>query len=174
MRRCLSKLFSVRRRLFCDLRVRYSLCKEGAFGISWFLRKGFIVFKENEFCIKGYNFFGEDGLSGFDKNASKETVKAIQDWFVSLPEAERTLAMGIDYTVVGSVDDAKKALEEARENMRIAAAKEEAGKAGVEDATFDAYTEILMDNNEALKENKALAAEVAAANAKLNKGIEEL
>jgi hypothetical protein len=91
-----------------------------------------------------------------------------------LPEEDRTLAMSIDYSVIGNLDEAKKALEEAREQMRIANATKEAIDLGADEETFKVYADILQRTNTRLKDNKAGAYEVAAANVRVNKGLTDL
>jgi hypothetical protein len=66
------------------------------------------------------------------------------------------------------------ALQEKRNQMEIETARVAAEGLGVEAETFDAFTDILADNNSELDKNSATTAKVALAQIRLNKGLESL
>ena len=119
------------------------------------------------------DFFSKSGL-GFNKDASKQTIKDIKEWFAGLPEEDRTLAMTIDYTSVATKEDAAAALEEARKKAEEAAILQEAKKLKVDEGTFDTYTEGLADLNKELDENENLTKQIALNNLKISKGLTTL
>lgn len=119
------------------------------------------------------DFFDSNGL-GADLNASKEEVNKIKEWFAGLSEDERTLAMSIDYTVVGSEEEARAALEEARKKAEEARILQEAEALKVDAAVFNTYAESLASVNKGLNKNSNLTKQIALNNLKISKGLETL
>ena len=119
------------------------------------------------------DFFEDSGL-GFNKDANEQTIKEIKEWFAKLPEEERTLAMTIDYTIVGSVEEAAAALEEARKKAEEAKILQEVESLEIDSAVFETYVEGLADVNKGLDKNSNLAKQVALNNLKISKGLETL
>ena len=122
---------------------------------------------------EAHEFFKEGGL-GFNKEANEKTIKDIKEWFAKLPEEERTLAMTIDYTTVGSVKEAAAALEEAKKEAEKAKILQEVEALEVDAAVFETYTEGLISVNDELKENNNLTKQIALNNLKISKGLETL
>ena len=106
------------------------------------------VFSKYETAME---LFKSDGRIAEDlKTKGTLTVQRVQEWYNTLPEDDKTLFMAIDFTEVGSIDEAKEKLEEAREKAASAAIAAEAKTLGYEETLFSTYTEILVDNNKAL------------------------
>ena len=130
------------------------------------------IFKDLEF---GYTYFQEDGKIARDvAQNGAVALETVKQWFNSVPEEDRTLFIGLDFTKIDSEEEMLEALQEKRNQVIINEAKTEAEAVGVAAETFEAYTDLLMDNNSALEDNEVLASQVAIAQVKLNKGLEKL
>lgn len=119
------------------------------------------------------DFFSESGL-GADLDATQEEVDKIKKWFAGLSEDDRTLAMSIDYTVIGSEEEARAALEEARKKAEEARILQEADALEVDAAVFNTYAEGLASVNKGLDKNSNLTKQIALNNLKISKGLETL
>jgi hypothetical protein len=82
--------------------------------------------------------------------------------------------MTIDYTTVGSEEEAKAALEEARKKAEEAKILQEVEALEVNSAVFETYVEGLAEVNKGLDKNSNLTKQVALNNLKISKGLEAL
>ena len=101
-------------------------------------------------------------------------VEEVQKWYASLPEQDRTLFIGLDFSTIGSLEEAKIKMDELREKALIAEARNDAETLGVDSDTFDTYAYLLGKTNKELDINTSETAQAALANIRLNKGLEEL
>ena len=108
------------------------------------------------------------------ENMGKSGLEAIKKWYSELPEDERTLAIGIDYSLITSLDDAKAALQEKIKEAEEAAILENATKLEIDENVFETYVEGLAEVNKNLDENSNLTKQVALNNLKITKGLETL
>ena len=108
------------------------------------------------------------------ENMGKTGLNQIKEWFAALPEDERTLAIGIDFTNVNSIEDAEKLLAEKLKEARDAAIVLEAEKLEVTDKVFEAYTENFAEANGEMDKNATITKQLALNNLKLQKGFEDL
>ena len=130
------------------------------------------IFKDLEF---GFQTFDPEGklVSDIQQNGNL-TLEKVKEWFNNVPEEDRTLFIGLDFTQINSEEEMLAALQEKRNQMEIETARVAAEGLGVEAETFDAFTDILADNNSELEENSVITAKVALAQIRLNKGLESL
>ena len=119
------------------------------------------------------NTFSEDGFANI-QNMSQKTLTDLKDWYANLPEDERTLAIGLDYTLIGSVEDANKALQEKIKEAEKAAILEQVTKLEVDETVFDTYVDGIAEINGGLDTTSNLTKQVALNNLILSKGLEAL
>ena len=119
--------------------------------------------------------FAEDGKISEDlKVKGTLALETVKNWYNSLPEGDKTLFMGIDFSQIGTLEEAEAKLEEIRETAKRNAIKEEAVSAGFEGSQLEMYSELLAANNKELKTNSSLTDQVALNNLKMNKGLKTL
>ena len=104
----------------------------------------------------------------------KEGLDGVKQWYTTLSEEERTLFLGIDFSTVTNIEEAKQQMEELREQASKAAILSEASKLEVDETTFETYAEGLDSINEGLGENKILTQQIALNNLKISKGLSTL
>lgn len=136
-------------------------------------------FLSNSEYFKNYeislDLFAEDGKIAEDiKDKINLSLQEVQNWYSSLPEEDKNLFMSIDFSQMGSLDDAKEKLEEIRKQAQEQAILSEAQALDYDEATFETYTDLLVDTNEHLKENSITSKQIALNNLKLNKGLTTL
>lgn len=129
-------------------------------------------FKNYEISL---DLFADDGRIAEDlKNNANLSLQEVQNWYSSLPEEDKNLFMSIDFSQMGSLDEAKEKLEEIRKQAQEQAILSEAQALDYDEATFETYTDLLVDTNEHLKENSITSKQIALNNLKLNKGLTTL
>lgn len=125
------------------------------------------------------SLFGDESLNieGSAGNLThlKDSLKAIKEWYANLPEDDRTLAVGIDWSLVGNLEDVKAALQKIREQAEEAAILQEAEtKLSVDKSTFSVYNEGLAEINAKLDKTDNLTKQISLNNLKISKGLETL
>lgn len=123
----------------------------------------------------GFKLFGEEGSITEQINQNGQiALSAVQSWYESLSEDDKTLAIGLDYTNITSEEQLQEELDKMKEKEALLKIDTAAEQAGFDLDHLNTYAEMLADNNTALGENKALAKQVALNNMQLNKGLGSL
>ncbi len=105
---------------------------------------------------------------------AEDIKNELQAEYDNLPEGDKALFLTLDFAELDpnnlsqSIQDA---LAKAREDQIVAQVKVEAGELELDESAFESYADILMDTNEHLEDNKAMAYKVALQNARLSKGL---
>ena len=121
------------------------------------------------------DLFAQDGEIAEDlKNKGSLTLKEVQAWYDTIPQEDKTLFMGIDFSEIGSIEEAKAKMEELREEAKRNSIREEAISSGFEASELEMYAQTLASTNEELEQNTSLTDQVALNNLKLNKGLATL
>ena len=123
----------------------------------------------------GITLFAEDGDIGVQLAGKSEAFKKeVEAWYSELSAEEQVLARGIDYTLVNNTEDLDKALEERKElsaEMEIDAQLEEIE---LSEKAFDSYTESIVKNTEALKDDTIAAKKYTLSIIKAGKALGSL
>ena len=103
----------------------------------------------------------------------KERAQQIENWVGDMTDPRAQYLSSIDFST-GDPSNFDKQYYEAIEQQTYAQKTMDATKYGVSESAFKSYTEALMDNNEALRENEGLASEVALQTVRMAKGLNSL
>lgn len=130
------------------------------------------VFSKFELSME---LFDQEGKLATDiQNKGTVALNDVKAWYDSIPEEDKTLFMGLDFSEIESLEHAKEKMEELREEAKRNSIKEEAIASGIEATELDMYAQVLARSNSELEQNSALTDQVALSNLKLNKGLKTL
>ena len=107
-------------------------------------------------------------------NNFKLDIEEVKKWYNEIPEEDRTLFVGLDFTTIGSKEQMFEEMEKLREQAARTEILNEATALEVDESEFKMYSQLISKHSEKLSENKVLADQTALAHYKLNKGLSAL
>lgn len=112
--------------------------------------------------------------SDLTKEQAREVLGELKAWWDNLPEEDKMLASGIDFSNIDSTKEAQEKLAELQEQAEKFRVRTEAETLKIDITTLEIYSDILSETNNGLEKNNSLTDQAALNYLKINKVVESL